>query len=132
MRHRRWMWTEALELVTRAERLHRQFFQRVLSARGPSWEPPIDIFETDAELTLLIALPGVPPDQMQVIIDGRAVGIAGNRPWPAGLRAAAIRRLEVPHGRFERWIELPPGCFALAQQDLTHGCLTVKLRRLET
>lgn len=131
MRHRRWMWGEALELVARAERLHRQFFQRALSASGPTWEPPIDLFETDAGLTLLIALPGVPPEQMEVVIDGRGLRVAGNRPWPCGLRSAAIRRLEVPHGRFERWIELPSGIFELERQELQHGCLTLTLRRLE-
>lgn len=132
MRHRRWMWAEALELVTRAERLHRQFFQRPFSATGPRWEPPIDLFEVDGGLTLLIALPGVPPEQMEVAIDGRALRITGNRPWPGELRNAVIRRLEVPHGRFERWVELPPGCFVIERRQLANGCLTLHLRRLET
>lgn len=132
MRHRRWMWADALDLITRADRLHRQFFQRTLSASGPTWEPPLDMFETDAGLTLLVALPGVPPDQLQVIVDGRALCVTGNRPWPAECASAAIRRLEVPHGRFERWIDLPPGFFQLEHQALANGCLTLRLRRLET
>jgi HSP20 family protein len=131
MRHNRWMWANALELAARAERLHRQFFQRALSPTGPKWEPPLDMFETSDGLALLIALPGVPPEQIHVVIDGRSLCVTGLRPWPNIQRAAAIRRLEVPHGPFERWIELPSGCFELESKELVHGCLTLYLRRLE-
>ena len=50
------MWTQACEAMDRAERLHRQFFHRAHTT--PCWEAPIDIFETDDTLTILIALPG--------------------------------------------------------------------------
>ena len=45
---RQWMWGEALDMLARAERLHRQLFQPAsTSARRPSWEPPVDVLETD-------------------------------------------------------------------------------------
>ena len=50
------MWTDACAQIGRAERLHRQFFHPG-SAAG--WEPPIDVFETDEELWIMAALPGV-------------------------------------------------------------------------
>jgi HSP20 family protein len=131
MRYRSWMWTEAVELLTRAERLHRQFFRRTGSSVGPTWEPPIDLFEEpEGRVTLLVALPGVPPEQLQVDIEGGLLRVAGNRPWPCGLRAATLRRLEIPHGRFERRIQLPAGIFTLEQREFAHGCLTIRLRRL--
>ena len=49
------MWAEACAAVDRADRLHRQFFHH----SGPHWQAPIDVFETDDGLTILIALPGV-------------------------------------------------------------------------
>lgn len=130
MRYRRLMWAEALELLERAERLHRQFFQCAESAAGPVWEPPADVFETDTGLVLLVALPGVPPGQIRVTVESERVRIIGNRPWPEELRNAKIWRLEVPHGRFERTLALPGGEFTLERQELAHGCIAVHLRRL--
>jgi hypothetical protein len=55
--------------------------------------------------------------------------VAAERSLPAELRTAAIHRLEIPHGRFERRIELPPGRYELERQGLVNGCLVVSLRR---
>ena len=49
---------------------------------------------------------------------------------PAHLRRAAIHRLEIPYGRFERRIALPAGEFELLDRRLEHGCLALELRRL--
>lgn len=129
MHDRRFMWAEALELLERAERLQRQFFQRGESAAGAVWEPPADIFETDEGLVLLVALPGVPPEHIRVSFEGGVLRIGGTRPWPAAVRHARILRLEVPHGRFERRLELPPGEFELERQELGDGCIALYLRR---
>src|ERR1700737_2691838 len=73
-----WMWGEALELLERADRLHRQFFQLENNRdRFPTWEPPVDIFETEQELVVLVALPGVAAEQLDVSIDGATVIIRG-------------------------------------------------------
>jgi HSP20 family protein len=130
MGYRRFMWAEALELLDRAERLHRQFFQTAESVAGPTWEPPVDLFETDDGLTALIALPGVPPDQVQVQVAYGMLRITGYRPWPEDLGGATILRLEVPHGRFERQCELPPGIYQLERQECRHGCVAIRLRRV--
>ena len=70
--HRNWMWSEACEMLARAERLHREFFRPAArrGARLPAWEPPVDILETEREVLVLVALPGVDPDQVEAAIDG--------------------------------------------------------------
>lgn len=128
------MWGEALELLERAERLQRQFFQPGrLGSRGrcPSWEPPIDIFETDGELVILAALPGVIAEQLEVIVEGSALLIRGQRAMPLTCKSATIRRLEIPYGRFERRIELPSTQFREWQQLLKDGCLFLTLTKFE-
>ncbi|HEY8552967.1 MAG TPA: Hsp20/alpha crystallin family protein [Burkholderiales bacterium] len=130
MKHRRYMWAEALELLERAERLHRQFFQCAGSPAGPIWEPPVDLFETADGVVLMVALPGVPPEEVRVQVDTNALRITGMRPWPAELRDATIRRLEIPQGRFEREIVLPAGAYELERQELANGCITIYLRRM--
>jgi HSP20 family molecular chaperone IbpA len=126
------MWTEACELLDEAERLHRQFFVPARSrSKEPTWEPPVDVLETEHELSIVTALPGVAPDQLKVVIDGAALIVTGLRPMPGqASRAAVIRRLEIPYGRFERRIELPAGRFEIGRRDLTNGCLTLTLHKL--
>lgn len=122
------MWVEACELLERAERLHRQFFQLGRTVGGqPSWQPPIDVFETSQELWILVALPGVEPGRIEVTVDGGVLVITGEWPIPAEAHGAVIHRMEIPHGRFERQIQLPAGLFELRRRDFAHGCLTLSL-----
>ena len=122
-----WMLSEAIDRLTRAERLHRQFFTLHPSAEA-SWEPPIDVLETDEELLILVALPGVDLDQVDVVIDDGTLIISGQRTLPAELRNARIHRLELPQGRFERRLVLPPGRFAVSRFAI-NGCVALRLEK---
>jgi HSP20 family molecular chaperone IbpA len=125
------MWAEACELLEEAERLHRQFFVPGRSqSKGPTWEPPVDVLETEHELSILVALPGVAPDQLKVVIDGGTLIVTGERPMPGQSRSVMIRRLEIPYGRFERQMELPAGRYEIGRRDLANGCLLLMLRKL--
>jgi len=42
---RDWMWSEACDMLARAERMHREFFRPARSRLA--WEPPVDVLETD-------------------------------------------------------------------------------------
>jgi HSP20 family protein len=124
------MWAEALELLQNAERLQHQFF-RIGAPRGaPCWEPPVDLYENGPELRLLVALPGVRQQQVEVAFAPGLIVVRGERSLPASSRGAAIHRLEIPYGRFERRITLPDGGFELTGQRLEHGCLVLELRRI--
>jgi HSP20 family molecular chaperone IbpA len=123
-----WMLSEAIETLSRAERMHRRMFTLQPTA-GPSWEPPIDVLETDQELLIFVALPGVDPDQVVAIIDddGTLV-IRGQRILPPELQDALIRRLELPQGRFERRIALPAGRYAVSRYA-SNGCIVLRLAK---
>lgn len=126
-----WMWDEACGLVEEAERLRQQFFRPGRGrTRRPTWAPPVDVLESQGELWILVALPGVEPDQVEVLIEGRTLIVAGQRSMPRLAAAAQIRRLEIPHGRFERQLDLPLGRYEIARRDLTDGCLALGLRKL--
>jgi HSP20 family molecular chaperone IbpA len=127
---RSWMWSEACEMIERAERLQRQFFSPGFPAsHSASWEPPVDIFETGRELWIFAALPGVAPERLDVSIEAGELKISGSRPLPALARGAAIHRLEIPYGRFERRVRLPTGRFEVIRSELVSGCLAVHLMR---
>jgi HSP20 family protein len=125
-----WMLSEAIESLARAERLHQQFFSLQPSAgsREPSWEPPIDVLETDSEVLILVALPGVDPNQVEAVIDSGTLVISGRRVLPAELRNARIHRLELPQGRFERRIVLPVGRYVVSRFAV-HGCVALRLSK---
>lgn len=117
------MWAEACTLLKQAEQLHRQFFE---PARGGArWEPPIDMFETERQLYIIAALPGVAPEAVRVDMEGDVLIIAGVRPLPSGGKNANIIRLEIPYGRFERRIALRVSRLRLSERELVNGCLVL-------
>jgi HSP20 family molecular chaperone IbpA len=125
------MWAEAVQMLQEADRLNRQFFQvgaHQLSC--PAWEPPLDVFETREGLVLQFALPGVRGDQLEVGIEGSVLSVRGTRRHPGEMRDAAIRRLEIPYGRFERRVSLPAGRYQLVRNELADGCLVIALNRV--
>jgi HSP20 family protein len=120
-------------MLARAERMHQDFFGPPRGrAKQPSWEPPIDMLETEREVLVLVALPGVAAQQVQAAIDGADLLVAGSRVLPRELRTAVIHRLELPQGRFERRIRLPSGRYESVNVAVVDGCLTVTLRKAET
>lgn len=126
-----WMWEEACEMLERAERMQRQFFQvRAEIRSGPTWEPPVDIVETDRELSIVVALPGVRPADMDVLIEGGMLVVRGARALPSIPDGAVIHRLEIPHGRFERRIVLQAGRLELVRREVTDGCLLLGFTKL--
>jgi HSP20 family molecular chaperone IbpA len=126
-----WMWSEALDMLARAERLRNQTFQPQLRP-VPSWEPPVDVLETEREVLVLAALPGVDPEKVEAVIHDGALLIAGQRVLPHELRTAVIHRLELPQGRFERRIPLPPGRYGAVRRATVNGCLVVSLSKVVT
>jgi HSP20 family molecular chaperone IbpA len=126
------MWSEAFAMLARADRLHREFFRPIGSGpRRLSWEPPVDILETEGEVLVFVALPGVDTEQVEAAIDGSDLVIAGTRLLPAQLRTAVIHRLELPQGRFERRVRLPAGRYQNVRRTASHGCLLITLDKGE-
>jgi HSP20 family molecular chaperone IbpA len=124
------MWERARELLEQADRIQRHFFHLGRPRYGrPTWEPPVDIFETEDEFWIIAALPGVEPKRVEVVIDGSTVIIAGDRGIPPQCQMSTVHRLEIPHGRFERRVDLPPGRFEAGAWELIHGCLFLPLKK---
>ncbi|HTR13655.1 MAG TPA: Hsp20/alpha crystallin family protein [Roseiarcus sp.] len=125
-----WMWSEAFEMLARAERMHRQFFQPARSS--VAWEPPVDVLETDRDVLIFVAVPGVAPGGVDTVIDGNDLIISGKRTYPAEMGTASIHRLELPQGRFERRVPLPPGRYAGVERAASNGCLQITLHKAES
>lgn len=119
-------------MLARADRLHRQLFQPLRSVRQlPVWEPPADVLETEHEVLIIVALPGVNADRVEAAIEGSDLILAGVRTLPSELGAAVIHRLELPQGRFERRIRLPAGAYKDIHRSFIDGCLVISLGKAE-
>jgi len=71
----------------------------------------------------------VPPDRIELVCAPGELIVRGERRLPRRLASAAIQRLEIPHGRFERRLALPAGPWQLVAQELSNGCLQLLLAR---
>ena len=128
---RRWMWGEALDMLARAERLQRQLFEPAAAqTRRPSWEPPVDVLETEAEVVIIAALPGVNENALSLAIEQSCLVISGQRTLPSELRTAVIHPPRAAQGYFERRVALPAGRYDQIRHRAQDGCLVVSLRKI--
>ena len=125
------MWTEACQLIEQAERMHRQFF-RPSAPRGArtAWEPPVNVFEDDERYLIMVALPGVSPECVEVLADSSSLIVRASCDVPFSADASNVRCLEIPYGYFERRIQLPAMPFEVVQKKVVNGCLILNLRKV--
>lgn len=114
-------------MLARTDRLQREIFWPTLTG----WEPPVDVLETEAGLLIVVGLPGVRREEMEIVIGNGELLVRGTRHWPTSHRPARVHRIELPHGRFERRLPLPMGAYHLVSQDHADGCLLLTLRRID-
>ena len=125
------LWAEACEQIDRAGGLQRQFFRLAATLHAPAvWEPPVDVFEDEHEVVVVVAMPGVAPEQLEVRTDNGQLVLRGLRQWPLSGSGHVVRQLEIPYGAFERRIPLPPGPLQLGAPELVRGCLVLRLGKL--
>jgi HSP20 family protein len=125
-----WMWAHACDLMDQAERMHRQFFRLATSSRvEAAWEPPADVFEDEREVVIVIAMPGVTAERIEVASEPGELVVRGERALAFAGSRYAVHRLEIPYGYFERRIALPEGRFESVTHELSHGCLILRLRK---
>jgi HSP20 family molecular chaperone IbpA len=125
-----WMWAQACDLLDQAERMHRQFFQLGASGRTRAvWEPPVDVFEDELEIIIVVALPGVPAGRVEVTIESGTLVVRAESRVPFAGARGAVRRLEIPYGFFERRIQLPEMRLEAATREFMDGCLILRLRK---
>ena len=125
-----WMWARAFEVIEEAERMHRQFFRLCTSGKGPvTWEPPVDIFEDDLDIVVVVALPGVPAHRIEVTAEAGELVVRAERTLPFASSPRGVRRLEIPYGYFERRIPLPEARLEAATREVRDGCLILRLRQ---
>ena len=124
------MWAQACDLLEQADRMHRRFFRLTSASQPQAWEPPVDVFEDDEHVVIVVAMPGVTADRVQIVTGPGAVTVRGERPLPLdpGTRAL-VHQLEIPYGYFERRIPLQLAGLEAGTREAANGCLVLRLRK---
>jgi HSP20 family molecular chaperone IbpA len=87
------------------------------------------VFEDDEAMVIVVALPGVPADRVEVTHEPGMLVVRAERPLPFADRCSAVRHLEIPYGYFERRIPLGQVKLDSGTREVTNGCLVLRLRK---
>jgi len=71
------------------------------------WEPAVDVYETEENIVVLVELAGVKQDRLEVVVEGSAVIVKGERKEIAPGGSKKYYQIEIHRGRFERAVPLP-------------------------
>jgi HSP20 family protein len=98
----------------------------------PAWTPALDMYETDEAMVVRLDLAGVDPNQTEVHAEQHTLTLRGVRrerhPSDGHDEQRNYHMLEIPYGRFERVIPLPPGIDTeAAQANYRDGLLEITL-----
>jgi len=82
---------------------------RLTPGRGESaaWRPPIDIFERLDGIVIVVELPGVDRDHINVSVERGILSITGFRRKYIPKNTERVHQMEIPDGPFERKVQLP-------------------------
>lgn len=72
------------------------------------WQPNVDIYERVDSIIVVVELPGVEREKISVTINEGTLRISGTRPKSIPDATVHVHQMEIPCGRFERVLELPP------------------------
>ncbi|MBW3661283.1 MAG: Hsp20/alpha crystallin family protein [Gemmatimonadetes bacterium] len=72
------------------------------------WTPPTDVYETEEEFHVVMAVPGSKKDELKVEFERDTLRVRGMRHEPAGEKRHYYK-MEIPVGPFERRVRLGRG-----------------------
>jgi HSP20 family protein len=94
------------------------------------FRPNVDSFHTDDphELTVVVELPGVEPDSLNLVVGERVLLIAGERRRPKVDGGVSYQQMEIEYGPFQRKVRLPENVDPeRAHARYEHGVVTITL-----
>lgn len=75
--------------------------------REGDWTPPLDVSETDSEVTIRAELPGIDAKDLEITVSGRTLSLAGRKEEKEEKKGENFYRCERRFGAFRRAITLP-------------------------
>lgn len=128
-------WEPAREMMTLREAMDRLFDEAftqpfsLIRESGSVWSSPaIDMYQTDNDVIVKAALPGIKPEDVQINLSGDVLTIKGEVKQEEEKKEKSWYIREQRWGAFERAIRLPTAVIAdRAKADFENGILTITL-----
>ena len=128
-------WEPAREMMTLREAMDHLFddaFTRPLSLRDAWTVPAIDMYQTDDEIVVKAALPGIKAEEVQINVTGEVLTLKGEMKQEEDKKEKAWHIHEQRYGSFERSIVLPTDVVAdKAKAEFDNGILTITLPKAD-
>jgi len=128
-------WEPAREMMTLREAMDRLFddaFTHPLSLRDGWSVPAIDMFQTENEIVVKVALPGIKPEDVQINITGDVLHIKGEMRYEDEKKEKSWHIREQRMGAFERAVALPTEVVTdQAKAEFENGVLAITLPKAE-
>ena len=129
-------WEPVREMMTLREAMDRLFddaFTRPINLRDGGWSAPaVDMYQTDDEVVVKVALPGFKADEVQINVTGDVLSLRGELKREQEEKDKAWHIREHRWSSFERSVALPTQVKADgANADFENGILTITLPKAE-
>lgn len=72
---------------------------------GVRWTPPTDVYETEEAITVMMAIPGIRPEDLTVRFEDDVLLVRGIRREPCG-DTRRYHKMEIPVGSFSRRLRI--------------------------
>lgn len=106
-------WDPLRDILHLQERMNRLFEESLARGRieglalgAAGWTPLADVLEAAEGFVVVMELPGVEQDDVEVQVDGDELVVRGERRMPGPVRPESFHRMERSYGSFSRAIRL--------------------------
>ena len=122
-------WQELARLQQEVNDLYSNFFNRFPSTKEISFTPQIEMYETEEEIVINVALPGTLQEDIDISLEKEDVlFIRGERSDPHGTLVGPRHIEELCYGYFERQVQLPAECLReKIEADYSEGILNIRI-----
>ncbi len=132
-------WEPVREMMSLREAMDRLFDDAFTRPFGPTdggWRglstPAVDMYQTDNEVVIKAAVPGIQAEDVQISVTGDVLTIKGELKKDDEVREKNYHMREQRWGAFERSVMLPTAVLSdKAKADFENGILTVTLPKAE-
>ena len=131
-------WEPFTDMVNLRQAMDNLFEDRFFQHYHPAYifsdsaTPTIDMYETDSEIVVKAALPGVEPEETNIDITGNILTIKGDTKVEQEIKEENYIHREYRHGSFNRSLALPSGLSTeKAEANMENGILTLSIPKAE-
>ncbi len=131
-------WEPMRDMVTLRDAMDHLFDEAFTRPWGPAdggvgmGMPAVDMYQTDDEVVVKLAVPGMKPEDVQISVTGDTLSIKGETKEESDAKEKAYHIRERRWGSFERTITLPTAVKSdKAHAEFENGVLSVSLPKAE-